>query len=89
MTGWQTRAGEADGFIVEFARETSSFPQKIWVRSAPGREPRAALDITVSDAEVNGRVPSEVFATPSGAAGAQPMTIEELRSAGPWKDRPR
>lgn len=87
--GWQTRAGEAEGFTVEFARETSSFPQKIWIWSVPGREPRATLDITVSDAEVNGRVPAGVFAPPPGAAGAQPMTIEELRSAGPWKDRSR
>lgn len=87
--GWQTRAGEAEGFIVEFARETSSFPQKIWIRSVPGREPRAALDITVSDVEVNGRVPPAVFEAPAGAAAAQPMTIEELRSAGPWKDGSR
>jgi hypothetical protein len=83
---WQTRAGEADGFIVEFARDASSFPQKIWIRSVPGREPRAALDITVSDAEVNGR--------PSRSSRRWPALMapgRRLRVAfgGTVKDRPR
>lgn len=86
-SAWQTRAGEVEGFVVEFARESSSFPQKIWIRSTPGREPRASIDVSVSDAEINGSVPPAVFTPPAGAAGAQPMTIEELRAAGPWKER--
>jgi hypothetical protein len=86
-SGWQTRAGESEGFVVEFARESSSFPQKIWIRSAAGREPRVAIDVTVSDLEVNGAIPPRVFSPPAGAAAAQPMTIEELRAAGPLKHR--
>jgi hypothetical protein len=87
--GWQTRAGEAEGFLVEFARETSSFPQKIWIQSAPGRQPQVTLAITVSDLEINGSVPPAVFSLPAAAAGAERMTIDELRAAGPWRDRAR
>lgn len=86
---WQTRAGDADGLVVEFQRESSRLPQKVWIQTAPGRDPRATLDVTVNSAELNGAVPASFFDVPPGAAAAEPMTIDELRAAGPLARRGR
>jgi hypothetical protein len=43
--------------------------------------------VRIREAEMNGTVPASVFNPPAGAKGAQPMTLEELRAAGPWKER--
>jgi len=86
-SGWRTRAGEVDGFLVELARETSSLPQKVFINTPVGREPKADIDVNVSEAEMNGTIPVTFFSAPAGAKSAQSMTIEELRAAGAWKDR--
>jgi hypothetical protein len=85
--GWRTRAAEVDGFFVELVRETSSLPQKVFINTPVGREPKADVDVTASEAEMNGTIPVTFFSPPAGAKSAQPMTIGELRAAGAWKDR--
>jgi hypothetical protein len=85
-TVWRTRAAEAEGFRVEFSWTAAALPGKLWIRSTPGREPAASLDLSVSDASATDPIPSSVFTPPSGAAGADPMTLEELRS-GSWRKK--
>jgi hypothetical protein len=78
---WRTRAAELQGFRLEYRWRQLRWPEKIWIWSTPGREPVATVDVTVEDAGLDPVLPSGVFNAPSGAAGADPMTLEELRSA--------
>ena len=87
-TAWRTRGAEAEGFRVEFLWKTSALPEKVWIRSTPGREPAASLDVSVADPSISDAIPATVFNAPSGATSAQPMTLEELRSAGSWRKKP-
>jgi hypothetical protein len=82
--GAKVIAGEAQGFIVELSWKASTLPVKMWLNSAPGREPRASLTVSVEDASVNPAIPPAFFAPPAGAATAEPMTLEELRT-GSWR----
>ena len=87
-TVWRTRGAQAEGFTVEFLWKTSNLPDKVWIESTPGREPAAKLDVSVSDPTISDPIPASVFNAPSGAASAEPMTLEELRSAGSWRKKP-
>jgi hypothetical protein len=84
-TGWWIRAGEVKGFVVEFARQPTPLPGKVWIRSTPGLEPKVSLDVGVSDASITAPIPPAVFGVPSGSTRAQAMSLDELRSAGPWR----
>ena len=84
---WRPRAGVLEGFTVEFGWESSPLPARVWIQSTPGREPRASVTLTVSDAAVDEPIPATVFTAPAGASRAEPMTLEELRSVGAWKER--
>ena len=85
--GWRTFSAEAEGFRVEFSRKDASWPDKLWIRSTPGREPAASLDVSATDVTLNEPPPSSVFTAPAGAASADAMTLEELR-AGAWRKQP-
>jgi hypothetical protein len=84
---WRTKAAQTDAFIVEFGAKRNPLPADVWIWSAPGRGPAASLHVSVGDPEVNGDVPPAVFRIPTGAANATPMTLEQLRAAGPWRER--
>lgn len=80
-TAWRTRGAEAEGFRVEFLWKTGALPEKVWIESTPGREPSASLDISVVDPTISDPIPATVFDSPSGAASAEPMTLDELRTS--------
>jgi hypothetical protein len=90
---WAVRAFEAPGLTAEFVPPGRSAPQDIWVwsRAAGSQDPLpasasgAALHLTVTERELNGQVPGDVFRVPAGALAAAPMTLEELASM--WKNR--
>jgi hypothetical protein len=84
---WQTYGVEADGFRVRFFWKAGASPEKIWIGSAPGRDPAASLNVSVRDATINDQIPASIFNAPSGAATAEPMTLEELRT-GAWRKLP-
>lgn len=84
---WRTVAGEADGFVVEFGWGASQFPKEIWIWSAPGRAPASSLHVSVRDSAINTDVPPAIFRLPAGAAAAVPMSLDELRAAGPLRAR--
>jgi hypothetical protein len=82
--GWRARAGEVEGLVVEFAwDDRATVPEDVWIWTVDQQAPSAALRLGVTDPEVDGVLPAEVFRAPAGAATAQPMTIEELRAARP------
>jgi hypothetical protein len=70
---------------VEVARITSPQPEDSWLWARPSAGLTATLHLTVTDGQINGPVPPNVFDPPAGARGAAPMTLDELRAAGPLK----
>ena len=86
---WRVKFAETDAFVVEFGAHDGALPKEIWMWSVRGRVPAASLRFVVTDPEVNGQIDPAVFQLPRGAAAASPLTLEELRAAGPWKDAGR
>lgn len=84
---WQIRALVAKAFVAEFSRRSGRQPDDIWIRSSGTTPIDAALHLAVSDGQPNGQIPPAIFDLPAGANSASPMTLEELRAAGAWKDR--
>ncbi|HEX5069894.1 MAG TPA: hypothetical protein VFV78_06720 [Vicinamibacterales bacterium] len=84
---WQVKALVAGTFVVELSRRTGRQPEDVWIRSAGAASVNAALHLTISDPQINGPIPAAVFDLPAGAGAATPMSLEELRASGPWKDR--
>jgi hypothetical protein len=84
---WQVRAATTDAFVVEFTRRAGRQPDDVWIRSSGAGSLAASLHLTISDGEVNAAIPPTVFQLPAAAGSATPMTLEDLRAAGPWKKR--
>ncbi len=60
------------------------FRREVRLSSAPGRKPVASIRVSgVDQLDVNADLKPEVFAPPKAAATATPMTLDELRAAGP------
>jgi hypothetical protein len=72
---------------VEFARRAGRQPEDVWITSTRTGSLPASLHLTISDPQANAPIPPTVFQLPPAASSAQSMTLEELRAAGPWKDR--
>jgi hypothetical protein len=83
---WQIRAAQTAACTVEYAESPVGLPQAMWLWPAanPGVAP-AAIHVKISDAQINESVPAGVFRVPAGAAGAAPITLEELKSGAVWK----
>lgn len=81
---WAVRAFETPSLTAEFVPAGRATPQDIWIWSRAGTS-AASLHLTVTEREVNGNVPAEVFRVPDGALAAKPMTLDELASM--WKNR--
>jgi hypothetical protein len=84
---WKVRGGEVLGLIVDYEWRDSSFPTILRARSAPGGTVETRLSLEAAQFRVNDTVPAELFIAPKAAAGAAPMTLEELRETGPLSRR--
>jgi outer membrane biogenesis lipoprotein LolB len=85
MGAWQVRAARRDGWEVDYPHWQGQFPQVIRLRSAT--EPASVdLTATLTQIEVNRDVDPAAF-TVDVPASASPLTIEELRDAGPLGER--
>jgi hypothetical protein len=86
---WRVSAVERGGLVVEYRHDPSRsevWPRQIFLNSAPGRRPEIALSIAQSQIEVN--VPLEASAfTVSAPQNATPLSLDDLRAAGPLGDR--
>ena len=83
---WEVRAARRDGWEVEYPAWQGMFPQVIRLRSA--REP-ADVDMTatLTQIEVNVDVDPAAF-TVNVPDSARPLSIDELRQAGPLGEEP-
>jgi outer membrane biogenesis lipoprotein LolB len=82
QTGWRVRAGRRDEWRVEYPEwsEGASFPQKLVLRSE--MPVRVEITASVSDVETNANLNDDPF-TVQPPKDFAPLTIEELREAGP------
>ena len=84
---WRVHGGEVLGLIVHYEWRDSAFPTVLHARSAPGASVETRLALEAAQFRVNDTVAPELFSAPKAAAGATPMTLEELRDAGPLSRR--
>jgi len=86
---WRIKAAETSSFVVEYADHEDPLPRELWIWPATRStsDPSASLHLKVEDPQLDGDVPMTVFRVPAGAAGATPMTLDELKSGAPWKNR--
>jgi hypothetical protein len=86
MGAWRVRAARRAGWEVDYLAWQGAFPQVIRLRSA--NEPaNVDMTATLAQIEVNVDIDAAVF-TVDIPAGAAPLSIDELRQAGPLGEKP-
>ena len=86
MGAWRVRAGRRNGWEVDYPAWQGAFPQTIRLRSAT--EPaNVDMTTTLAQIEVNVDVDAAAF-TVDVPAGASPLSLDELRQAGPLGEKP-
>jgi outer membrane lipoprotein-sorting protein len=80
-TGWQIRAATRAGWQIEYPSWSGSFPQTVRLQSA---QAPAMVDLTaaLSQVETNKDLEEAAF-TVNVPQGAEPISLDELRDAGP------
>jgi hypothetical protein len=82
---WETAAAIVGHLTVQFARKDSRFPTSLRLDATPPGGPGSWINISAIDQlDINTDLAPAVFAPPAAAASAAPMTLEELRAAGPF-----
>ena len=75
---WQIVAGRHDGLEIDYTAFSNGRPSQIVLR---GQDLHLALAVT--QVQVNGDLPREALVAVNIAPGMEPLTLEELRRAGP------
>jgi hypothetical protein len=75
---WRVVAGRYGGLDIEYPQFTVEQPSQIVIRAE-----NANLTVGVSQLEVNGDLARDALVAIKIPAGLQPMTVEQLRDAGP------
>ncbi len=83
---WRIRAGFRPSFRVEYQRDASGLPAAVRVAVGDAAPGATDLRISLSQVEVNVELGPEVFKV-KVPADAQPMTLAELRRAGPMGEK--
>lgn len=82
---WRTVAASRDSLTVEYADFASGRPARIRLRTPASDGAPADIGVRLSDVDVNVPLGAEVFRV-EVPAGADPLTLDELRRAGPLGD---
>jgi len=90
---WRVVAGRYAGLEIEYPQFAGEQPARIVIRSGPAAAPVAgsaapaaadvALTIGLSQVEVNGDLPRDQLVAVKIPPGMEPITLTELRAAGP------
>jgi hypothetical protein len=72
--------------MIEYADYVNGLPRSVRLRRAAPADGAVDLRLTLSQTEVNVDLPAEAF-TFRTPAGAEPMTLDELRRSGPLASR--
>jgi outer membrane biogenesis lipoprotein LolB len=82
---WQLRAGRRDGWVIEYPAWNGGFPGSVRLQSS-GSDVPVDLTATLSQIEANIDISPDAFSV--NLRDMQPMTLEELRAAGPLRGNP-
>ena len=80
---WQPRAATRQGWDVQYSMVQGDFPRGVVLRSMSGLD--VELSASVSQLEVNVPLEASAFAV-TVPPGTSPLTLDELREAGPLRD---
>jgi hypothetical protein len=83
-SGWRIVAGRYAGLDMEYPKLGPAHPEQIVIRSAAAD---VELTIGLNQVEVNGDLPQDALVDVKIPPGTQPITIDELRRAGPLGER--
>jgi outer membrane lipoprotein-sorting protein len=82
---WVVSSIDRSSVRVDYEHATGSHPEAIRLQDGKNSDPRFDLTVTLSQVEINVDLPAEAF-TVKVPPDARPMTLEELRQAGPMRD---
>ena len=82
---WQPRAARRPSWEIEYDLWQGGLPRAVRLRST-GESVPVTLSVTVSQVEANVDMPDSAF-TLDVPAGTAALTLEELRQAGPLRER--
>ncbi len=82
---WQLRVAKRDRWQIEYAQGTGSFPQSVKLIST-NPDVSVGLTATLSQVETNQPIDPAAFVVEEKGK-LMPMTVEELRQAGPLRDK--
>jgi hypothetical protein len=86
---WQIAGGRTRGLLVEYVERTDGrWPKTVRLRSLPGDTPEVGLTVTIETFMSNTDIDPRAFEV-TVPADATPVTLEELRAAGPLKEKGR
>ncbi|HUL73675.1 MAG TPA: hypothetical protein VLT86_11270 [Vicinamibacterales bacterium] len=83
---WRITRGLVGGLIVDYQDLQGDWPRVLRVTTEAGRSPAVDLTMSIEQIEVNVTHPARDFVV-SAAADAAPMSLEELRAAGPLREK--
>ncbi len=79
--GWRPRAARRTGWVIEYPPFTSTFPDSVVLRST-----RQPVEVTAQISQFEANTPIDPAAFVVDVPGAAvPMTLDELRAAGPLR----
>jgi len=87
MGAWQIAAGRRNGWEVDYSMWQGAFPQVIRLRSAAAEPVNVDMTATLAQIEVNTDLKPETFDV-EVPAGTAPLSLDELREAGPLGEKP-
>jgi hypothetical protein len=82
-TSPRVRAADTRGVLIDYGKTPSpAWPADVSIST---ETPRVQLRFRPEQVEINETLPTEMFAMPATAKSATPITLEELRKAGPLR----
>jgi hypothetical protein len=87
--GWRLAAVERNDLLVDYRYDdarAAGWPAELRLRSLAGRAPALAFSVRQSQVEVDVPLPASAF-TPVVPPAATPLTLEDLRAAGPLGEK--
>jgi hypothetical protein len=79
---YRIRAAETAGVSIDYGPRAPGWPGDVTMTT---RERRVHLRFRPEQVEINEALPPEMFVVPPAARQAPPMTLEELRTSGPFR----
>ncbi len=83
---WRITHGFTGGLVVDYSDIRGDWPRALRITTEAGRTPAVSLSLTIDQIDVNLPREAKDFVV-KVAADAAPMTLEDLRAAGPLREK--